>query len=277
MECRAWRRDGEVFNAQVCFSTFVGPSGCELAVLFNDRNLWVPEGTDFVFDGASNLAFVSACVDLHEVRNLSFAVEASCRDLLSRPVAEQHERLERLLDLARGLRKLTGRELRPQGTEAMARRDFSEFAGEVKALLVSLFDGSDITLEWNVPAALPQVWMDPESLFLVFTNLAKNSLGELDHRPAPKIVCVCAAEEQGRVFIHFCDNGAGAQDPEELFRPVIRGADVMKVGLYISRAILRSGGGDLRYEREAGRTHFVLELPTANRADPRATVAAATG
>jgi signal transduction histidine kinase len=48
--------------------------------------------------------------------------------------------------------------------------------------------------------------------------------------------------------------------PEELFRPFQHGAHSFGLGLYISRAIMRSHGGSLRYEPGDEGSCFAVEL-----------------
>jgi two-component system sensor kinase FixL len=48
--------------------------------------------------------------------------------------------------------------------------------------------------------------------------------------------------------------------PDELFRPFQTGAQAFGLGLYISRAILRSHGGGLRYDPGEPGSCFTVEL-----------------
>ena len=61
-------------------------------------------------------------------------------------------------------------------------------------------------------------------------------------------------------MVRFRDSGAGVAHPEELFRPFQAGAHSFGLGLYISRAILRSHGGGLRYEPREKGSCFTVEL-----------------
>ena len=66
--------------------------------------------------------------------------------------------------------------------------------------------------------------------------------------------------------MEFGDTGTGVPHPELLFRPFQAGADASGLGLYISKAIARSFGGDLRFEPQPEGARFVLELPRAEAA-----------
>jgi len=54
--------------------------------------------------------------------------------------------------------------------------------------------------------------------------------------------------------------GPGVAAPERLFQPLQEGSEEAALGLYVSRAMLRSCGGDLRYEAQAAGACFVVEL-----------------
>ncbi len=56
-----------------------------------------------------------------------------------------------------------------------------------------------------------------------------------------------------KVSIKFCDTGPGIPSIEKLFQPLQQGADATGLGLFLSRAFVRSFGGDLRYEAGRGR------------------------
>ena len=49
-------------------------------------------------------------------------------------------------------------------------------------------------------------------------------------------------------MLRFEDTGPGIANADHLFRPFQRGADSSGLGLYMSRAIMRSFGGELVFE-----------------------------
>jgi C4-dicarboxylate-specific signal transduction histidine kinase len=117
-----------------------------------------------------------------------------------------------------------------------------------------------VELVWDVTPGLPRVQADHHSLLQVFVNLARNSeraLGESERRE----LRISAALENDLVLVRFRDTGPGVSQPDELFRPFQPGAHAFGLGLYISRAILRSHGGGLRYEPQLeGGACFAVEL-----------------
>ena len=79
---------------------------------------------------------------------------------------------------------------------------------------------------------------------------------------------ISATVEKDLVVVRFRDTGPGVAHPEALFRPFQPGAESHGLGLYISRAILRSHGGGLRYEPEDTGSCFAVELwPAENGAE----------
>jgi signal transduction histidine kinase len=72
---------------------------------------------------------------------------------------------------------------------------------------------------------------------------------------------IAAREGKGTVTIRFEDTGTGIASPENLFRPFQRGAESSGLGLYVSRAIMRSFGGELSYEPASQGCCFAVILP----------------
>jgi C4-dicarboxylate-specific signal transduction histidine kinase len=75
-----------------------------------------------------------------------------------------------------------------------------------------------------------------------------------------KQLTISSALESDSVVIRFEDTCAGISSPNELFKPFQDGANATGLGLYISRAILRSFGGDLRFEPRAEGCCFAVSL-----------------
>jgi len=120
-----------------------------------------------------------------------------------------------------------------------------------------------IAVTWQVPAGLPLVQGDHLSLLQVFLNLARNSQRALEEaaRKDLAVEVSCGGE---MVTVRFRDTGGGVRAPERLFQPFQAGAEEAGLGLYVSRAMLRSCGGDLRYEPQPGGACFVAELAAAD-------------
>ncbi|WP_263415776.1 sensor histidine kinase [Terriglobus albidus] len=115
---------------------------------------------------------------------------------------------------------------------------------------------------WDIAPDLPLVWADRATLMQVLLNLTTNSLRALA-QVVDKVLTISIRHGDGCVLLEFLDNGCGVAHPERLFHPFQEGAQVTGLGLYLSRAFMRSFGGDLRYEPVSRGTAFVMEIPTA--------------
>jgi signal transduction histidine kinase len=131
---------------------------------------------------------------------------------------------------------------------------------EFRILIETAYHESKIEMRWDVQESLPLVWADRYGLIQVFLNLAKNSRRAMAST-GKKQLRIAAREEKGTVTIRFEDSGTGIAAPENLFRPFQRGADSSGLGLYVSRAIMRSFGGELSYEPRSEGCCFSVVLP----------------
>jgi two-component system, LuxR family, sensor kinase FixL len=96
-------------------------------------------------------------------------------------------------------------------------------------------------------------------LFQVFLNLCRNSFEAMKHSN-PRVLTISSDFDERSVRIRFHDSGVGVSDPERLFKLFQSGTNSSGIGLSISRAILRSYGGDLRYEPTSKGACFAIEL-----------------
>ncbi len=65
-----------------------------------------------------------------------------------------------------------------------------------------------------------------------------------------------------QVSIAVEDSGTGIANPEDLFLPFRPGSESTGLGLYVSRSIMRSFGGDLLYKPVPQGCCFVVIVPT---------------
>jgi C4-dicarboxylate-specific signal transduction histidine kinase len=100
---------------------------------------------------------------------------------------------------------------------------------------------------------------DHHSLLQIFLNLARNSEQALESSER-KTLTVTAGLENDLVMVRFRDSGPGIANPGDLFKPFQPGAHSAGLGLYISRAVVRSYGGDLFFEPQSAGACFALQL-----------------
>ena len=81
-----------------------------------------------------------------------------------------------------------------------------------------------------------------------------------------KQMTITVTLDEDDVSINFEDTGPGVRQPERLFRPFQSDADVNGLGLYISRAIMQTFHGELRYEPRSHGSVFIASLAIATNA-----------
>jgi two-component system sensor kinase FixL len=96
----------------------------------------------------------------------------------------------------------------------------------------------------------------------VFLNLAQNSHRAVQSVSIRKLEITATMNGQ-RALISFQDSGHGVVDPHRLFQPFQEGADVTGLGLFISRVLIRSNGGELRHQPGGPGCSFLADVPLA--------------
>jgi signal transduction histidine kinase len=116
-----------------------------------------------------------------------------------------------------------------------------------------------VALACAVLQELPLVFADRYGLAQVFLNLALSSFRAMSTTETKRLT-ISSFVDAETVLIRFEDTGAGIPSPEGLFKPFQQGADATGLGLYVSRAILRSCGGDLTLETRGEGCCFAVSL-----------------
>jgi len=170
---------------------------------------------------------------------------------------------EALGTLIHGLEKLSAMEL-TSGTGEQERQaiELAPVLDELRVLVESVCRDSNIELEWAGTEQSCSVWADHYGLIQVFLNLVKNSRRALESAPEKRIR-ISPTREHQKVVIRFEDSGPGIGDPQVLFRAFQREAQATGLGLYVSRALMRSFGGDLAFEPSERGCTFVVTLQVA--------------
>lgn len=265
MRCTGYRRDGDIFMADVWFSTYRTSRGPRLAALVVDASDELRDREEESLHQLLTGSRILVSAVSHEIRNICGAIALVHANLSRSGALSENRDFEALGSLVIALERIAAMELRQTGDQATAVH-LQSFFNELRIVNGPSFREKEIAVEWNIPADLPAVWADPHSLMQVFLNLIKNSeralIAQRDCR-----VRISAAVAQQRVLIHVSDNGVGIENPELLFRPFQQNAKSSGLGLYLSRALLRSFGGDLRCEPATSGAIFVIELAAIVRSD----------
>jgi two-component system sensor kinase FixL len=259
LQCTGKRSDGEVFLAGIWFSTYSTISGPRLAAIVVDLSEDLRSREDLSLDYLLKNTRILMSAVAHEIRNLCGAVLVVHKNLSRVKELESNEDFEALGNLIQSLERVSALELgsTAQNGEMV---ELTSVLDEFRILIETTYHESKIEVKWHIDESLPLVWADRYGLIQVFLNLAKNS-----HRAMTatgrKQLRISARRDGGTVVIRFEDTGTGIAAPENLFRPFLPGARSTGLGLYVSRAIMRSFGGELGYEPSSEGCCFAVVLP----------------
>jgi signal transduction histidine kinase len=201
----------------------------------------------------------------HEIRNVCGAISVIRENLMRSDVLRSNKDFDALGSLIDTLSKIASLELR-QSSKALeiGAVDLRATLDDLRIVLESYCEEAGISLHWQIPVKVPFVLADRHSLLQVLLNLTKNSERALAAAQL-KVITFSVVVSAKTVSIRITDTGPGIKSLEKLFQPFQKGADSTGLGLYLSRAFMRSFRGDLRHDPEARGCSFVLDLL---RADP---------
>ncbi len=265
LECKGRRKDGEVFPAHVWLSSYQSASGPMLAAIVLDTSEELRDRESLGFDQLMRSSRILVRAVSHEIRNICAAIAVVDANLRRVPGMEQNEDFQALGNLVEGLGRLVSTELRTASQKAPADVHLGEVLEEFRIIVEPSFAEDDAVVRWMVPDDLPRVSADRYGLLHVFMNLARNSQRAIRGCEDRRLI-VGASVEGDRVVIRFSDSGPGVKHPEQLFQAFQQQSDGAGLGLYLSRALVRSFAGELRYEPQPYGSCFAVLLPLAARA-----------
>ena len=264
MECRGKRHDGSVFLAQVWFSTYRTSAGPRLAAVVFDSSDELRDREEFSLQHllAGSRILVSAVC--HEIRNLCGAIAAVHTQLARNNQVASNEDFRTMGSMLEGLSRIAGLELRESKPEAEY-VDVAPVLEELRIVIEAEFREADIAVDWQIDEALPAVWAARQELLQAFLNITKNGQRAMRQWAAasPMKLIVKASLENGSVVVRFIDSGPGVAAPERLFKPFQPGVEANGLGLYLSRAFVRSFRGDIHYQPQPSGACFAVVLSPA--------------
>lgn len=259
VECRGVREDGQFFLGQLWMSRFSTHKGPRLAVIISDASEQLRDREEVGLEQSLANSRILVSAVSHEMRNLSSAVAIAHTNLARIPDLEKNSDFASLGKMIDGLRTLASAELMPVTRAAQEGLQLKTVFDDLRIVLQTGAEESGVQICWQVPDDLPRVRADRQGLFQVFLNLSHNSFRAM-HDCNDRALTIRATAQNGTVTIAFRDTGPGVAKPEELFKMFHSGSNSSGIGLYISRAILRSYGGDLRFEATSSGACFDIEL-----------------
>jgi PAS domain S-box-containing protein len=266
LQCKGQRSDGEVFLAGVWFSTYSSSSGNRLAAIFVDLSEDLRSREDLNLDYLlTNTRILMSAVS-HEIRNLCGAAMVVHKNLTKVSALRGNADFEAMGTLIQGLEQISAMELRGSSEQRRSAIELTSVLDELRVLIETVGREQQITMEWEETGKLPLVWADRYGLMQVFLNLAKNSIRAMEGVAARRLT-IGASVQQDSVIVRFEDTGTGIANPESLFRPFQKDAQATGLGLYVSRALLKSFGGDLVHEHRESGCCFNVVLERVSHAD----------
>ncbi|HEY6329112.1 MAG TPA: ATP-binding protein [Blastocatellia bacterium] len=264
MQCRGRRQDGEVFLADVWFSTYQTSSGPRLAAMLVDSSDNLRDREEFsLHQLLAGSRLVVGAVS-HEIRNICGAISVLYANLSRVAGARDNEDLRALGSLVEGLEKVATLELRQSaGNQEPTSVDLYSVFDELRIVTEPALRESGVSIHWDLPDGLPRVWADRHNLLQVLMNLTNNSERAMQDQDS-KDLYISASAIEDKVIVRIRDTGCGLSNPDRLFQPFQYGAEATGLGLYLSRAFVRSFKGDLQYEPVSIGCCFALELAQYN-------------
>ena len=259
LRCRGKRKNGEAFLAAVWFSTFITVRGPRLAAIIVDLSEDLRDREDLSLDHLLKNTTILMSAIAHEIRNLSGAVLVVHKNLSRLPGLQNNEDFRALGMLIEGLGKLSAMELRPAADHDLAVIELSDVLDELRILLEPSYREAGIEVAWRLQDHLPLVTGDRYGLAQVFLNLSLNSRRAMANTDKKQLT-ISTAVLGNSVLVRFADTGVGISAPDGLFKPFQQGADATGLGLYVSRTILRSFGGELVFEPRPDGCCFAVHL-----------------
>jgi two-component system, LuxR family, sensor kinase FixL len=266
VECKARRRNGEMFLANVWVSTYLTSTGRGLAAVIWDASENLRDRERAGLDSMLATSRVLIGAMSHEIRNLASAAAAAYSGLTS-PAREhgggdataRSSQYEALGSLIRALESIASSGLSVAAKREPAVTDLGTVLDEARIVIDPMLAEGDFQVTWHVAEDLPLVQADQHSLLQVFINLGRNILTHAADAPEREAT-ISAGAENDLVVVRFQDSGPGVANPDALFRPFQAGSQSGGLGLFVSRAIVRSHGGNLCYEPSEKGACFAVEL-----------------
>ncbi len=259
LQCQGFRSNREPFVADVWFSTYKTPKGMRMTAVVADVSEEFRSREESNLEQILNGSRLVVGAMAHEIRNICGAIGLVCERINAQCSALNGS------DDIRTLRQLTGILERMNTVEvSRVKRSASpillqQVINDLRIIFADTAEDAPISVAWGDAKDTPLVWADHQGLVQVFLNLLQNAQAALAFTISPRIE-ITTQRKAETVEVHITDNGPGIPNPEHLFTRFQEGSRVHGLGLYLSRAMVLSFRGDLRYEAAQPGARFIVEL-----------------
>ena len=261
-QCQGTRDNGEVFLAHMWFSLYNTNEGHRLAAIVVDSSEEMrareEEGLRQLLTGNRIMATALS----HEVRNFCGVLERLCESLNRTHTLTHDKDFQTIVNMVEGLESMASLKLQTKSQAVLEAVSLKEVLDNLRIVIEADWREIGGKVQWCLPAEIPHVLAEPHGLLQAFLNVVQNS-----HRAVQEVTLrslqVTVARDLKKVIVRFEDSGPGVTSPETLFQPFQAGASGSGLGLYVSRSIVRSYGGDLKFEPQPQGCAFAVELEAA--------------
>lgn len=261
-QCQGRRKDGEPFLAHTWFSTYKTSSGKRLAAIAVDSSEEAREREEQNLRQLLDNNRIIAGAVYHEIRNMCSAISLVYSSLLRKSTPALTEDFRALGNLVEGLEKIASTELQTKVKRSVRPLELGEVLNHLRIIIEPGWRNAGGSIEWRIPARIPQVSADAFGLTQAFLNITQNSLRAVQRSGEIRLL-VSVAVRGREVVVSFEDSGPGVADVGRLFQPFQTRSDQVGLGLYVSRAILRGYGGDLKAQPQVKGACFQVSLPVS--------------
>lgn len=254
------RLDGEPFRASVWFATYAAEDGGHLVAILADASGDIRDFQQSSLHTLLKSTRVLVGSMAHEIRNICAAISVTQASLSRLPGLAGNDDFAALSALTESLTRISTAELASAGkTSAQQPVDIRSLIDEFHIVMNPSLRDAGVELEIEPFESLPDAAADRHSLLQVLINLTRNSTRAMK-RAESKAIRISVNLESDRLCVRLSDTGPGVREPGQLFRAFQPGADSSGLGLFISRALVRSCGGDLTYEAGAAGCTMCIRL-----------------
>jgi len=261
------RRDGDLFLAQIWFSTYYASGHRRLAAIAVDQSEEMREREEQNLRHLQDSNRIVAGAVSHEIRNICSAASVVFSNLRRRAPIPAGEDFEALGNLVGALERIAETGLQISQGRSPGLVDLGEALKHLRIVISPAWLEAGGRVVWRLAENLPLVTGESYGLMQAFLNLSQNSLRAVQSSSVKELV-IEAKAEQGKATVSFLDSGPGVAEPASLFAPFQSKAESTGLGLYVARSILRSYGGDLRHDPGESGCRFVIELQARHETNP---------
>jgi two-component system sensor kinase FixL len=263
----ARRRNDQGFPIQAWFSVYgEGTDRC-LAAIVVDMSEEVRDRERENYQHLLDYNRLLASAVSHEIRNLCAAIAVVCSNLSAKKDIRGNADFDALVRLVDGLMELASFELKNTSSGSERVTDLKAVLDQLRVVIEPDWEEVGGQVTWDVPDPLPIVAANAHGLLQIFLNVCQNSLRAVEGRPEQRLD-ISIRIETDDVVVTFKDSGPGVTNPDTLFHlhPVRPENGGSGLGLYISRELARSVGGDLQYEPSPDGAQFRVVIPALREA-----------